>query len=251
MKNFVGIIPARYQSTRLPGKPLANICGKPMIQWVYERSTQALPMVYVATDDERIFDAVKKFKGNAVLTNPDHVNGTSRCLEAFEKISIETKKSFDVVINIQGDEPLIRPEALNELMLCFNDEKVDFATLAIAATDTSDFESNSDVWLVMNENREALYFSRSVIPFIRGMAKEQWAAAQKHYKHIGLYGYTPAALQKFASLPPAPLEMIESLEQLRWLENGGKIKVGITQHKSHSVDTPEDLAKVIALVASK
>lgn len=248
--DFLGIIPARFQSTRLPGKPLAEINGKPMIQWVYERSKIALTDVYVATDDERIAKVVESFKGHVVMTSPEHLNGTSRCLEALEKISKQNKKSFDVVVNIQGDEPMLEPDCLKTLQDCFLRDDVNFATLAQPIINADDLNGKSDVWLVMNNQNEAMYFSRSLIPFVRNLPRENWIQAGCHFRHIGIYAYTPEALKSFAQMKPSILENMESLEQLRWLENGGKIKVGLTPHRGISVDTPEDLDCVRQLLTS-
>ena len=246
--NFLGIIPARYASTRLPGKPLVDIGGKPMLQWVYEAATKAMDTVYVATDDARIVDAVTAFGGKVVLTREDHPNGTSRCLEAWNKIKEIEGDRFDAAINIQGDEPLLDPTSLFELKQCFEDPQTEFATLVIQATKAEDLLRESDVFVTLSAQMEALYFSRAVIPTVRGVAREHWIDHGSFYKHIGLYGYTYAALQRFANLPAGKLEQLEMLEQLRWLEHGGRIKVGITQHNSISVDTPEDLERVRGLI---
>jgi 3-deoxy-manno-octulosonate cytidylyltransferase (CMP-KDO synthetase) len=242
--NFLGIIPARYASTRLPGKPLVDICGKPMLQWVYEAATKAINTVYVATDDSRIVEAVNAFGGKVVLTRPDHTNGTTRCLEAWEKIKEIEGDRFQAAINIQGDEPLLNPISLHELQNCFADGQTEFATLVLPVVNEADLLNESEVFVTFTKNHEALYFSRSVIPAMRGLQKEQWFEFGTFHKHLGLYAYTYAALQRFAALPISILEQYESLEQLRWLENGGKIKVGITQYDSIPVDTPEDLERV-------
>lgn len=249
--NFLGIIPARYGSTRLTGKPLADIAGKPMIQWVYEEACKALPTVYVATDDTRIADAVAGFGGNVVMTDVNHFNGTSRCLEAWDKIKAVEQAHFDAVINVQGDEPLLHYHSLEELKSCFTGADVTFATLAIPVTNPNDFFNESEVYVTFNAHMEALYFSRSVIPFVRGMKKEQWLQAGTFYKHLGLYAYTYDTLSKFAAMPPSRLEKLESLEQLRWIENGGRIKIGITSHESCSVDTQADLNRVREIMAAR
>ena len=249
--NFLGIIPARYASTRLAGKPLADIAGKTMIQWVYEAASKALNTVYVATDDKRIADVVAAFGGKFVMTKAEHVNGTSRCLEAFDHIKGIESLRFDAVINVQGDEPLLHPESLEMLKSCFADGEVDFATLVKPITSTEDLFSDSDVFVTLNKFNEAMYFSRSVIPFVRGQQKEDWLAHGTFYKHLGLYAYTYEALSTFAALPPSPLEMLENLEQLRWLENGGKIRAAITPHDSYSVDTETDLLRVREIMAQQ
>jgi 3-deoxy-manno-octulosonate cytidylyltransferase (CMP-KDO synthetase) len=246
--NFLGIIPARYGSTRLEGKPLADICGKPMIQWVYEQSSKALDCVYVATDDERIAGVVRSFGGKVVLTSPDHLNGTSRCLEAWTKIKTLEETVFHAAINIQGDEPLLHPDTLTELKRCFESADTRFATLAIKVAREEDLQSDSEVFVTINKKGEAMYFSRSVIPFLRGYQKKDWLQKGVFYKHLGFYAYTFDTLKEFSSMPPSSLELTESLEQLRWLENGNTIKVGIAKHYSMSVDTPEDLIRVRQLM---
>lgn len=246
--NFLGIIPARYASTRLPGKPLVDIAGKPMIQWVYEAAKKAIETVYIATDDERIAEATKAFGGKVVLTRADHANGTSRCLEAWEKIKEIEGDRFDAAINIQGDEPLLNPISLEELKNCFADGQTEFATLVLPVVNEADLLNESEVFVTFTKYFEALYFSRSVIPAMRGLRKEQWFEFGSFHKHLGLYAYTFEALQRFAAMPVSQLEQYESLEQLRWLENGGKIKIGITQHDSIPVDTEEDLERVRALM---
>lgn len=242
--NFLGIIPARYGSTRLEGKPLADICGKPMIQHVYERASSILDFVYVATDDDRIENAVKKFGGNVIITSPEHNSGSNRCLEAYDKITEMTREKFDVILNIQGDEPMLHKEQLTSLMGCFNDPATELATLVFEVTDPADLDSTSDAFVAINKNMNALYFSRAVIPVIRGVDKTEWFGRSKFYKHIGLYAYTPAALKLFSSLVQTPLEIAEGLEQNRWLEHGHFIKVAVTNQESVSVDTKEDLEKI-------
>lgn len=246
---FVGIIPARYASSRFPGKPLADIGGKSMIQRVYEQASKVLSLVYVATDDQRIFDAVKAFGGKVIMTSTEHKTGTDRCYEASTKI----KENFDVVINIQGDEPFIQPEQIVTLQNCFQDNTTEIATLAKLVTIQDDFEylANSNrPKVVINKNNEALYFSRSIIPYIRGKNNSEWIESHKFYTHIGMYAYRKDVLQKIHSLPPSPLETAESLEQLRWLENGFRIKVGFTDKASFSIDTPEDLKEAQKLLKS-
>jgi 3-deoxy-manno-octulosonate cytidylyltransferase (CMP-KDO synthetase) len=241
---FLGIIPARYASTRLEGKPLIDIAGKPMIQWVYERAHEVLDTVYVATDDERIEAAVADFGGQVVLTSKDHPTGTNRCLEAYNKIKHQYDEPFDVIINIQGDEPLLHVNQLRDVMNCFNDSKTDLATLVIPVDNNDDLNNESEVFVTFDKNMMALYFSRSVIPYIKGVARERWLENNTFYKHLGLYAYTPEALQEFAGLQQSNLELVEGLEQNRWLENGHKIKIAITEHQSIPVDTLDDLVRI-------
>ena len=245
---FLGLIPARYGSTRLEGKPLADINGKPMIQWVYEKTKLEMEYVYVATDDTRIKDAVESFGGNAVMTSANHTTGTNRCLEALEVISDQLNMSFDVVINIQGDEPMINPEQIKTLVECFHDPNAELATLVIPVTDSVDLENDSEVFVTFDKNMKALYFSRAVIPVVHGVDKSEWMNHTTFYKHLGLYGYTAEALKKFANLPPSNIEKLEKLEQNRWLENGGLIKIGITEHQSIPVDTIKDLERIRKII---
>ena len=222
--NFLGIIPARYGSTRLEGKPLVDISGKSMIQWVYEESKKALDTVYVATDDQRIKDVVESFGGNVVMTSADHENGTTRCLEAWDSIRKIEGQPFDAVLNIQGDEPLLHHGSLEDLKNCFKDGDTNFATLVIPVQNQEDLFNDSEVFVTFTKNKKALYFSRSVIPHVRGRHKMHWMEAATFYKHLGLYAYTYDALSEFASLPPSNLEKLESLEQNRWLENGNYLQ---------------------------
>ncbi|MEI6754814.1 MAG: 3-deoxy-manno-octulosonate cytidylyltransferase [Paludibacter sp.] len=244
---FVVIIPARYASTRFPGKPLVDIGGKTMIHRVYEQVSKSVNDVYVATDDQRIFDAVKAFGGNAIMTSDQHKSGTDRCYEAFTHIN----EYFDVIINVQGDEPFIQPEQIIELQKCFVDESTQIATLAKKITEKDGWEAlnnpNSPK-LVVNRNNEALYFSRSVIPYKRGIEPHNWLSAHPYLKHIGIYAYRAEVLGEITKLEQSPLELAESLEQLRWLENGYKIKVGFTDVESVGIDTPEDLEKAVLLL---
>ncbi|MBQ0030775.1 MAG: 3-deoxy-manno-octulosonate cytidylyltransferase [Paludibacteraceae bacterium] len=249
-KKFVVIIPSRYGSTRFPGKPLAVISGKSMIQRVYEQVSKVLDLVYVATDDERIFNAVEAFGGKAVMTRNDHKSGTDRLAEAYEKIG----EGREIVINVQGDEPFIQPSQLESLCECFNDSKTDIATLVKPFTEKDGIEAlenpNSPK-VVIGKNNEALYFSRSVIPYKRGKEKEEWLKSHQYYKHIGLYAYKAKVLKEVTQLPQSPLEIAESLEQLRWLENGYSIKVGITTSETVGIDTPEDLERAEAFLKSQ
>ncbi len=246
--NFLGIIPARYGSTRLEGKPLADIEGKSMIQRVYEQASKAIEDVYVATDDRRIEEAVLAFGGKVVMTSSNHTTGTNRCLEAFEIVNANSSKKFDVIINIQGDEPLLVPEQLGELMACFNDSRTEMATLITPVIRMEDLFNASEVFVVFNKDQFALYFSREVIPHIHGMHKTKWLENNTYHKHLGLYGYTSKALKQFAELPQSNLELTESLEQNRWIENGGNIKLAITQYDSIPVDTIDDLERVRKII---
>lgn len=245
---FLGIIPARYGSTRLEGKPLVDINGKPMIQWVYEKTKLALQHVVVATDDKRIMTAVNDFGGEAVMTSSEHNTGTNRCLEALQKANKIHESDFDVVINIQGDEPMLNPEQITTLKSCFSDKDTELATLVLPVTDPIDLENDSEVFVTFDKNMKALYFSRAVIPVVHGVARERWMDQTTFYKHLGLYGYTSEALEKFANLPQSNLEMLEKLEQNRWIENGGSIKIGITKHQSIPVDTQEDLERIRKII---
>jgi 3-deoxy-manno-octulosonate cytidylyltransferase (CMP-KDO synthetase) len=240
---FAGIIPARYASSRFPGKPLAIIGDKTMIQRVYEQANKALELVYVATDDERIFDSVKGFGGKAVMTSPDHQSGTDRCWEAISRIMKETGRKIDIVINIQGDEPFIRPEQITCLMECFNSEGVELATLIRKAEPDEDIQNPNQPKVIVNTMGDAIYFSRSVIPYIRDTDKSEWTLRHTFFKHIGLYAYRTETLGKITMLPRSPLEIAESLEQNRWIENGFRIRTAITKWESISIDTPDDLIK--------
>lgn len=245
---FIGIIPARYASTRFPGKPLADMAGKPMIQRVYEQVKNVLDNVCVATDDVRIEAAVKTFGGNVVMTSDRHRSGTDRCYEAFTKIG----KGYDIVVNIQGDEPFIQPEQIETLKACFTDNSVQIATLVKPFLPEDDFETTlfnaNSPKVVLNKNNEAMYFSRSIIPYMREKKYTEWLPNHTYYKHIGLYAYRADILKEITGLPQSALELAESLEQLRWLENGYKVKVGITQQETIGIDTPEDMEKAISFL---
>lgn len=239
---FIGIIPARYASTRFPAKPLAMLGGKPVIQRVYEQVAGVLDDAYVATDDERIEAAVKAFGGKAVMTSVNHKSGTDRCYEAYCKVG----QGYDVVVNIQGDEPFIRHSQLEAVKACFDDADTQIATLVKPFTPEDGYEAlenpNSPK-VVVNSQMQALYFSRSVIPFQRNRDRREWLANHVYYKHIGLYAYRASVLKEITALPQSPLELAESLEQLRWLENGYVIKVGVTGVETVGIDTPQDLAR--------
>ena len=249
--HFIGIIPARYASTRFPGKPLADLGGKPMIQRVYEQACKVLKDVVVATDDERIFSCVRSFGGQVVMTREDHKCGTDRCLEAFEKIVAQDasiRQEEAVVINIQGDEPFIHPEQIEAIESCFNDPTTQIATLVKpfeAEDGLAALENPNSPKVVMSLEGTALLFSRSVIPYLRGIAKEQWLQQHVYYKHIGMYAYRTNVLREITQLAQTPLEKAESLEQLRWLENGYKIKVAVCHTASIGIDTPADLEHAI------
>ena len=242
---FIAIIPARYQSTRFPGKPLALLNEKSMIQWVYENVVKAVNEAWVATDDERIFEAVQKFGGKAVKTLSTHQSGTDRCAEA--ALIIGEKSNFDVVINVQGDEPFIQPDQIELLKSCFADD-TEIATL-IKRIDTTEELFNPNRPKVVTDNRQnAMYFSRSPIPFVRGVENKNWLEEHVFWAHIGMYAYKTEVLQKISKLKQGELEQAESLEQLRWLENGFKIKTAITEHQSIGIDTPEDLIHALQLL---
>ena len=238
---FLGLIPARYASTRFPGKPLADIGGKPMIQRVYEQVAQALPNVRVATDDRRIAEAVESFGGRYIMTSDKHRSGTDRCAEALATAQKEDGREYGVVVNIQGDEPFIRPEQVELLASAFESEEVEIATLVKKADNAEDLFNPNKPKVVVGTNGNALYFSRSPIPFLRGVEQDEWHKRHRFFNHIGLYAYRADILPRLTKLQPGVLETCESLEQLRWLENGFKIKVLETSLESLSIDSPEDL----------
>lgn len=243
---FLAIIPARYASTRFPGKPLAVLGGKPVIRRVYEQVIRALDDAVVATDDERIRDAVLAFGGKAVMTSPDHRSGTDRCREAYETVCAREGREYDVVINVQGDEPFIHPTQIETVMRCFDDPDTDIATLVkpfAPADGLAALENPNSPKVVLDAASRAVYFSRSVIPYLRGVPREEWLAHHTFYKHIGLYAFRTEVLRAVTALPQSPLELAESLEQLRWLENGYKIGVGLSDVETIGIDTPEDLEK--------
>lgn len=245
---FIGIIPARYASTRFPGKPLAMLGDKPMIQRVYEQARKALDEVVVATDDERIYQAVEQFGGRAIMTRKDHKCGTDRCLEAYDRSASGVNKDDKetVIINIQGDEPFIQPEQIEAIKACFPTE---IATLVKPFTEEDGLAAlenpNTPKVVFSRETGNALLFSRSVIPYLRGIDREDWLKQHKHYKHIGMYAYRADILREITQLPQTEAELAESLEQLRWLENGYQIRVAETNVQSIGIDTPEDLQKAI------
>ena len=238
----IAIIPARYASTRFPAKPLAVLGGKMVVERVYEQVKKAIDKVVVATDDERICDAVLSFGGEVVMTSSEHRSGTDRCAEAYDKLGYEA----DIVLNIQGDEPFVAPEQIEALIKCFESEKIDIATLVkpFSAEDGIDaLENPNSPKVVINEAQEAIYFSRSVVPYLRGMERSEWLKNHTFYKHIGIYAFRAETLKRVTTLPQSPLEKAESLEQLRWLESGYKIGVGVTNIETVGIDTPEDLER--------
>lgn len=242
--NFLGIIPARYASTRFPGKPLADISGKSMIRRVYEQVEGILDEVAVATDDRRIYDAVAGFGGKVLMTSELHTSGTDRCYEAYTLLS----RPYDVIINIQGDEPFIKSSQIGLLKECFSDDETQIATLVRPFSQEDGFEKLSNPntpKVILNERKQAIYFSRSVIPYVRGKEPAEWLQSTVFYKHIGIYAYRSEVLKEITALPPSALEKAESLEQLRWIENGYRIKAGITTEETIGIDTPEDLEKVL------
>ncbi|GHS88860.1 3-deoxy-manno-octulosonate cytidylyltransferase [Bacteroidia bacterium] len=250
--SVLGIIPARYASQRFPGKPLADILGKPMIQHVYEQASQCarIDSLYVATDDERIASAVEQFGGHCVMTQSSHRSGTDRCNEALQHIEQSTHSTFDIVVNIQGDEPLISPAALSQLIESFNHPQIDIVTLVKPITTADDLHSPNVVKCVKATNGAVLYFSRHTIPYMRNVAQEHWLESHRYWKHVGIYAYKSAVLRTIATLEPSLLEQAESLEQLRWLENDLRVFATETQYESISIDTPEDLEKVTTLLVS-
>lgn len=237
---MLGIIPARYASSRLPGKPLADIAGKSMVQRVVEQATQCsqLSKVVVATDDARVAEHVQGFGGTAVMTSLAHHSGTDRCWEALEKLGAG---NFDGVVNIQGDEPFIVPQQIGQVCGALATEGTGIATLAQVVESDEDLDDPGEVLITVDRDMNALYFSRAAIPFLRNPGESPRHAQFRFLKHVGLYAYRSAVLQQIVQLRPSPLEIAESLEQLRWLENGLKVRVAITAHPSFCVDTPADL----------
>ena len=236
---FTAIIPARYASTRFPGKPLAILGGKTVIQRVYEQVSSVLSEVYVATDDQRIYDTVEQFDGKAVMTRVDHKSGTDRIQEAVEK----TGTTADVIINVQGDEPFIQPSQIQTLMQLFDAPETQIGTLGKLFESLEAVENPNSPKIVVDERGFALYFSRSVIPFIRGIERNEWFGQYPFLKHLGVYAYRREVLSEVTRLPQSSLEKAESLEQLRWLQNGYRIRVGLTDVETVGIDTPEDLQR--------
>lgn len=244
---FIGIIPARYASTRFPGKPLAMLGGRTVIQRVYEQATTILDEAYVATDDERIFQAVEQFGGRAIMTRADHKSGTDRIEEAAEKIGTQA----DVIINIQGDEPFIQKSQIETLMHLFDEPSTQIGTLGKRFESIEAAMNPNSPKIVTDKRGFALYFSRSIIPYVRGKEQSEWLQHFPYLKHLGLYAYRREVLQEVTQLPQSPLEIAESLEQLRWLENGYRIRVGLTDVETVGIDTPEDLQRAEVFLASR
>lgn len=236
---FIGIIPARYASTRFPGKPLAVLGGEYVIKRVYDIVSETLGEAYVATDDQRIFDAVVSFGGKAVMTRADHKSGTDRIEEAVTKIGSDC----DVVVNVQGDEPFIHPSQIETVCRCFDDPQTQIATIGKPFTSMDAVENPNSPKIVVDNNGNAMYFSRSVIPFVRGKERGEWIKEYPFLKHLGLYAYRKEVLGQITRLPQSSLEKAESLEQLRWLQNGYRVKVGVTNIETIGIDTPEDLIR--------
>lgn len=239
----IGIIPARYASTRFPAKPLVEIKGKSMIQRVYEQAKKstALDHVVVATDDQRIFDVVKTFNGEVVMTSENHQSGTDRCLDAALQMEIE----FDVVVNIQGDEPFISPSQIDLILSCFTQENTEIATLVKLIEDAKTLWDPNKPKVVLDDDDFAILFSRQCIPYLLGVEKENWNEVFNFYKHIGMYAYRFETLKEICNLKPSRLEKAENLEQLRWIESGYRIKTAITEEEAFSIDTPDDLEELI------
>jgi len=242
---FAAIIPARYASTRFPGKPLAMIGDKSMIRRVYEQALKSVNLVYIATDDHRIRDAVLQFGGKVVMTSPDHPSGTDRCAEAVGKIVAETGKNIDVVINVQGDEPFIEKKQLLEIVDCFADPLTEIATLITPISSSDIIFDPNKVKVVKSNSGFAHYFSRFPIPFQRDADQKTWLQNHTYFLHLGMYAYIPDVLQTISKLKPTPLEKSEKLEQLRWLENGFRIKTSVTEHANVGIDSPEDLHNLV------
>ena len=244
---YIAIIPARYASTRFPGKPLAVLGGKTVIQRVYEQVSSLLDEVYVATDDERIFQAVESFGGRAVMTRTDHKSGTDRIEEAAEKIGSDA----DVIINVQGDEPFIQPSQIETLMHLFDAPETQIGTLGKRFETIEGVENPNSPKIVTDNRGFALYFSRSPIPYVRGIDRNLWLEAYPFLKHLGIYAYRREVLREVTQLPQGRLEKAESLEQLRWLENGYRIRVGLTDVETVGIDTPEDLQRAEEFLAQQ
>ncbi|WP_313189891.1 3-deoxy-manno-octulosonate cytidylyltransferase [Sphingobacterium sp.] len=244
----IGIIPARYDSTRFPGKPLVDIAGMTMIQRVYNQVKHAASLneVVVATDDQRIFDHVKSFAGNVVMTKKEHQSGTDRCAEVINNIS-----GFDIAINIQGDEPFIDPQQIDLLVSCFQRPEVEIATLVRPIQELTDLENVNKPKVVLNQKSEALYFSRQPIPYMRGADIKEWLSKETYYNHIGIYGFKVETLKELARLPISKLETTESLEQLRWLDNGYRIQTAVSTHINDAIDSPKDLEDILKKYFSK
>ncbi|RLD69103.1 MAG: 3-deoxy-manno-octulosonate cytidylyltransferase [Bacteroidetes bacterium] len=242
---ILGIIPARWASSRFMGKPLVKIGNKSMIERVYKQSLKALDYVVIATDDTRIVEDAKRFNGQVVMTSDQHQSGTDRCAEALKLFEKESGQKFDIVINIQGDEPFIQEDQIMDIVNCFNDVDTQIATLIKKITEPEIVFDPSCPKVILNTNSEAIYFSRSTIPYIQDTDEKDWFDKFTFYEHLGLYGYKSDILNKITKLPTSSLEIAESLEQNRWLENGFKIKVAETDHENISIDTQEDLDRIL------
>lgn len=249
MKTIIGIIPARYASTRFPGKPLAVIGGLSMIERVYRQAqkSRSLSQVIVATDDAAIVDAVTRFGGNVCLTSPDHPSGTDRCAEVVSKLDLKC----DAIVNIQGDEPFIDPGQIDLLCSCFDDNRTELATLVKRIDSAEILFSPNSPKVVIDRDGFAIYFSRHPIPYVRNAEQHDWLSKHTFYQHIGIYGYTRDILLNITRLSPSSLEKSESLEQLRWLENGLRIKTAITTFETIAIDTPADLERVVASMSNQ
>jgi 3-deoxy-manno-octulosonate cytidylyltransferase (CMP-KDO synthetase) len=246
---IAGIIPARYASSRFPGKPLAQIDGKSMIHRVVEQAKQSkyLDKVVVATDDERIARHVRDFGGEVVMTAGNHPSGTDRCMEALRKL----EGDYRYVVNIQGDEPFIDPAQIDGLCEILKDGSVEIATQIIQVESQELLFDPGEAKVIMNPNWEAIYFSRSPIPYLKDVPKAEWHLRRAYYRHVGMYAYRSDILEKLTKLPVSPLEKAESLEQLRWVEAGYKVKCVTTHHDSHCIDTPEDIEKVLRMIKER
>ncbi|MHB1178409.1 MAG: 3-deoxy-manno-octulosonate cytidylyltransferase [Daejeonella sp.] len=244
---ILGIIPARFASTRFPGKPLVDVAGKSMIYRVYEqcKKSSSLNKVIVATDDQRIFNHVTSFGGEVVMTRGDHPSGTDRCEEVANQFP-----EFGICMNIQGDEPLIDPIQIDLLSACFKQKHVAIATLVKKITREEELTNQNSPKVILNKDMEAIYFSRTPIPFQRNFDQDSWLNNHTYFKHIGIYAYRNTVLSEITKLPVSDLERAEALEQLRWIENGYKIHTAITDQESQAIDTPEDLAKLLSLLNS-
>lgn len=245
--SIIGVIPARYQSTRFPGKPLVIINGKSMIQRVYEQALKCaeLDKVIVATDDEAIRNHVRTFNGQVVMTSPNHRSGTERCAEVIEILE-EKGEKYHFVVNIQGDEPFIKPEQISRLTRCLTQHNPELATLIKKISSVNQLQDLNVVKTVVSTRGKALWFSRNCIPVVRGKPVEEWLNHLSYYHHIGIYGYQSEILQTIVKLTPSPAELAESLEQLRWIENGFSIQTEITEYESIAIDVPEDVLKIPA-----
>lgn len=244
--NVLGLIPSRYASTRFPGKPLIRIGDRTMIRHVYEKASEALDEVWVATDDQRIYDEIRNFDGNVVMTSTEHQSGTDRCREALDAIESQPGTCFELVVNIQGDEPFFHPDMIRQLTDSFSDRRTQISTLIKQIRDPLEIFDPNKPKVVKDIEDFALYFSRSPIPFLRGVLEKDWSAQHRFYRHVGIYAYRSEVLREITRLDKGQLELAESLEQLRWLEAGYRIKVTETYHDSPGIDTPEDLRRLLA-----